>query len=88
MKILLQISNHTVYNNDTEKCANQFKVYVLQPQILDFSVETRSNSSNIRLVPRKEDHDIIDQSAGIKHDYGYEFLYRKIKKNKYKWKSF
>ena len=29
----------------------------------------------------EEDHDMIDQSAGIKHDYGYEFGCGKIKIN-------
>ena len=64
------------------------QLYVLQPQILDFSSETISNSSKIRPVPREfeEDHDMIDQSAGI-NDYGYEFFYGKIQ-NKYHRKSF
>ena len=36
-------------------------------------------------MPSEEDHDMIDQSAGIKHDYGYEFGCGKII-NKYHWK--
>ena len=59
---------------------NTVQLYVLQPQILDFSSETISNSNKIRPVPRgfERDHDMIDQSAGI-NDYGYKFLYGKIK---------
>ena len=85
----MQISNHTVYNYDTGKCANQFNYtsYNLKYWIfLQKQAVIQAKSGQCQLREFEEDHDMIDQSAGI-NDYGYEFLFGKIK-NKYHRKSF
>ena len=51
---------------------------------IEICLETSSNSSSIAPLRSEEDHHMIDQFAGIKYDYGYEFEYRK-KTKKWMW---
>ena len=49
---------------------------------IEICLETSSNSSSIAPLRSEEDHDMINQFAGIKYDYGYEFEYREKTKKK------